>query len=85
MAVSKRNDSIDVIASFKSGKIKPLVILWRGRRLKDLVVLSSWEIRYGEGKRVFFKLSHENDSILQVYLDTNCWRWTLETVVVKWI
>jgi hypothetical protein len=85
MSVTKRNDSIDVIASFKSGKIKPLVILWRGRRLKDFEFLSSWEVRYGEGKRVFFKILHENDTILQVYLDTNCWRWTLETEVVKWV
>ena len=80
MSVTKRNDSINVIASFNNGKIGPLVILWRGRRLKDFVVLSSWEIRYGEGKRVFFKISHENDTIYQVYLDTNCWEWTLENI-----
>ena len=85
MQVQKVNDNIDMIASFKNGKIKPLVFLDRGRRIKDFKVLSSWEIRYGEGKRVFFRISHENDTIYQIYLDTNCWRWTLETVVVKWV
>ena len=85
MQVQKVNDNIDMIASFKNGKIKPLVFLDRGRRIKDFEVLSSWEIRYGEGKRVFFRLAHEGDTIYQVYLDTNCWRWTLETVVVKWV
>lgn len=85
MQVQKVNDNIDMIALFKNGKIKPLVFLWRGQRMKDLVVLSSWEIRYGEGKRVFFKVCYENDTIYQIYLDTNCWRWTLETVFVKWV
>ena len=85
MQVQKVNDNIDVIAAFKGGKIKPLVFLWRGRRIKNLELLSSREIRYGEGKKIFFKLSYQNDTIYQLYLDTNCWRWILETVFVKWV
>ncbi len=34
MQVDKVNDNIDMIAVFKGGKIKPLVIIWRGRGLK---------------------------------------------------
>lgn len=85
MQVQKIDEGIDVVAIFKGGKIKPLVFMHRGRKRKDLVVLSSWEIRYGEGKRIFFRVSHENDTIYQIYLDTDDWRWTLETVFVKWI
>ena len=85
MQVQKIDEDINVIAVFKGGKIKPLVFMHRGRRMKDLVVLSSWEIRYGEGKRIFFRVSHENRTIYQIYLDTDDWRWTLETVFVKWI
>ncbi len=58
--VRKVNDNIDMIAAFKGGKIKPLVFLDRGRRIKDFEVLSSREIRYEE---VFFKLTHEGDTI----------------------
>lgn len=72
MQIKKVNDSIDMIAVFKGGKIKPLVFLWRGRRIKDLQVKSTWEVIQGEGKRVFFSLLYENDTIYQVYLDTRC-------------
>ncbi len=85
MQVDKVNDNIDMIAVFKGGKIKPLVFLWRGRRVTDLQVESSWEVRQGEGKHVFFTLSHESDTVYQVYLDTRSWRWTLETVFSKWL
>ncbi len=85
MHVEKVADSIDMIAAFKNGKIKPLVFLWRGRRIKDLQVKSTWEVRQGEGKQIFFNLSHQNDTIYKVYLDTRSWRWTLESVFSKWL
>ncbi len=57
MQVQKVNDNIDMIAAFKGGKIKPLVFLDRGRRIKGFEVLSSREIRYEEGKRFFLDIS----------------------------
>lgn len=85
MEIQNVNDNIDMIAAFKGGRIKPLVFMWRGRRVKDLQIESTWEVRQGEGKRVFFSLLHENETIYQVYLDTRSWRWTLETVFSKWV
>lgn len=84
--VEKINDDIDVIAGFENGNIKPLVFEWRGRRIREFEVASTWQVRQGQWVHIYFSLfNKESKEVYEIYFDTSVFKWTLARVFSNWL
>jgi hypothetical protein len=85
MRISHHDDYITVVAAFKGNKIIPLQFVWKKKQYKGFTLAASWQIYWGEGKRIFFTLDQDGEYVYEVFLDTNDFRWTMNRIFNNWL
>jgi hypothetical protein len=70
-------ETIEVVADFRAGAMKPLRFRWRGRTHEVARVTGRWRTQVGRYTQYFFTLLGESGDQFEIALDSRTLLWRL--------
>ncbi len=78
MATTVVYEPVSIVAGFKGGKIVPLKMIWRGRKVNIKTVTGYWKVKDGIDTVHYFSCLGENDVYYEISFSTKTLVWNLE-------
>lgn len=78
--IEKVGEPIDVMATFKNGKLSPRAFLWHGRRYTVSEVTSMWTDLEGQFRRYYYAVTTDAPNLYEIYFQTKDLHWTLSKI-----
>lgn len=76
-------ESVDVIAVFENGVMKPLRFRWNGRAIKVKRVTGTWKADVGQSKIRYFAVLDHASNFFQLSYDERNTSWVLNKIWVE--
>jgi len=78
--VTQVEEPVDVSAVFRSGKMRPMVFIWRNRNYKIHRVLGSYRSMKGRYLEIYYSVMSETPEVYELRFSTDGMSWSLVRV-----
>jgi hypothetical protein len=80
LMVTQVEEPVDVSAVFRSGKMRPMVFIWRNRNYKIHRVLGSYRSMKGRYLEIYYSVMSETPEVYELRFSTDGMSWSLVRV-----
>lgn len=78
--IERIDEPVDIIATFKGGKLAPRAFLWHGRRYNVKEITSMWTDLEGQFRRYFYAVTTDAPNLYELIFRTKDLHWVLTKI-----